>query len=268
MRTPNRHPAQAAAVLAALCALAAAVPAAAETIEKTLEQTYRLGAGGRVEVENVNGAVVVETWDRPEVRVRATKKVRASTEVSAAEAMERMRIVVEEGEGTLRLVTRYGATGDGLFGWLRGHTGGGSVSYHLMVPRGIRLAAETVNGGVTLRSVDGDVAAETVNGSIRVEDARGRLDASTVNGSIRVAMREVAPDADLDFSTTNGSVTVALPAGVRTDLRLRTTNGGIDVELPMEVHDRSRRRLDATVNGGGGSVRVETTNGAIRIVES
>ncbi|HEX2164080.1 MAG TPA: DUF4097 family beta strand repeat-containing protein [Thermoanaerobaculia bacterium] len=266
MRSPLRHLAPAAAVAALV--LAAAAPAAAETIEKTLEQTYRLGRGGHVEVENVNGAVVVETWDRSEVRVRATKKVRATSDESAAEAMERMRIVVEEGAGRLRLVTRYGEAGDGFFGWLRGHSERGSISYHLTVPRGIRLVAETVNGSVTLRSVDGDVAAETVNGSIKVEDARGRLDASTVNGSIKVAMREVAPDADLDFSTTNGSVTVALPADVRTDLRLRTTNGGIDVDLPMEVHDRSRRRLDATLNGGGGSVRVETTNGAIRVVES
>jgi hypothetical protein len=251
--------------LAAVLALAAAGSAAGETLEKTLQKTYPLAAGGEVVVDNVNGAVVVETWDRAEVRVRATKKVRAGNAETAAEAMERLRVRVETGGGRLRIATGRHDFEDGFFAWLRGQAASASVSYHLTVPRGIRLVAETVNGAITLRGVEGDFVASTVNGGIRVEDARGRLDASTTNGSIDVAMAEVAPDADLEFSTTNGAVSVTLPEDVRTDLRLRTTNGGIKVDFPIEATTQSRRRLDATLNGGGGSLRVQTTNGSIRI---
>lgn len=252
--------------LAAVLTLAAAGSAAGETLEKTLQKDYPLAAGGEVVVENVNGAVVVETWDRAEVRVRATKKVRAGSAATAAEAMERLRVRVETGDGRLRIATGRNDFQNGFFAWLRGQAASAGVSYHLTVPRGIRLVAETVNGSVTLRGVDGDFVASTTNGRIDVEDARGRVDASTTNGSIAVAMTEVAADADLDFSTTNGAVTVALPDDVRTDLRLRTTNGSIKVDFPVEVTTQSRRRLDASLNGGGGTLRVQTTNGSIRIV--
>lgn len=251
--------------LTAVLALAAAGGAAGETVTKTLQKDYPLAAGGEVRVENTNGAIVVETWDRAEVRVRATKKVRAGNPDTAAEAMERLRVRVETGPDRLHVSTGRSELDHGFFAWLRGQSASASVSYHLTVPRGVRLVAETVNGAVTLRGVDGDFVASTTNGAIKVDDARGRVDASTTNGSISVDMAAVAPDADLDFSTTNGSVSIALPQDVRADLRLRTTNGGIKVDLPVEITAQSRRRLDGTVNGGGGALRVQTTNGGIRI---
>ncbi len=37
------------------------------------EQTYQITANGRDSVSNVNGSIVVEAWDRNEVRLEATK---------------------------------------------------------------------------------------------------------------------------------------------------------------------------------------------------
>lgn len=254
------------ALAAAFVVLAAAGPAGAETIEKTLQKTYPLTAGGEVVVENVNGHVTVESWDRAEVRVRATKKVRAGSADTAAEAMERLKVIVQTGPDSLRIETGRHDFDDGFFAWLRGQTANASISYHLTVPRGIRLVAETVNGGITLRAVEGDFSASTTNGAVRIEEARGRVDVSTTNGSIRAEMTEVTPNADLAFSTTNGAVTVTLPEDVATRLRLRTTNGGIKVDFPVEVEGKSnRRRVDADLNGGGGNLRVSTTNGSISI---
>jgi len=254
-----------AAAFAGIAAFAAAGPAAAETVEKTLQNTYPMSARGEVVVENINGHVVVETWDRAEVRVRATKKVRAGSAEEAAEAMDRLEVRVKKGADRLHVETSHGNTELGFFDWMRGRTNG-SVSYHLTVPRGIRLVAETVNGGITLRGVDGDFSASTVNGGVRIEDARGKVDVSTTNGSIQAEMDAVTKNADMAFSTTNGAVTVTLPEDVATTLRLRTTNGGIHVDFPVEVRgERSRRRLDAELNGGGGTLRVSTTNGSINI---
>lgn len=252
--------------LAAVLVLAAAGPAVAETLEKTLQKTYPLSARGEVVVENVNGHVTVESWDRAEVRVRATKKVRAASAATAAEAMERLKVNVQTGDDRLRVSTARNDFDRGFFAWLRGQSADASVSYHLTVPRGIRLVAGTVNGGITLRSVEGDFVASTTNGAVRVEEARGRVDVSTTNGSIRAEMSEVTPNADMSFSTTNGAVTVTLPEDVATRLRLRTTNGGISVDFPVAIEGKSnRRRVDADLNGGGGTLRVSTTNGSIAI---
>lgn len=254
------------ALAAAFALFAAAGPAAAETLEKTLQKTYPLTAGGEVVVENVNGHVTVESWDRAEVRVRATKKVRAGSAAAAAEAMERLKVNVQTGTDSLHIKTGRHDFDDGFFAWLRGQAANASISYHLSVPRGVRLVAETVNGGITLRAVDGDFSASTTNGAVRVEEARGRLDVSTTNGSIRAEMTEVTPNANLAFSTTNGAVTVTLPDDVATRLKLRTTNGGIHVDFPVEIDGQAnRRRVDADLNGGGGELRVSTTNGSINI---
>ena len=53
--------------------------------------------------------------------------------------------------------------------------------------------------------------------------------------------------------------------------RLQSANGQIFsvadfLDLgPRPTVDQSRRRLDATINGGGPTIRVETTNGGIRV---
>jgi len=66
------------------------------------------------------------------------------------------------------------------------------------------------------------------------------------------------------FGTTNGGVTVRLPADTKADLRGQTVNGGINVEdLKVEEVERSRRSLEAKMNGGGVRVEAETTNGGI-----
>lgn len=256
------------ALAAAFAVLAVAGTASAEKIEKTLQNTYPLAAGGEVVVENVNGHVTVESWDRAEVRVRATKKVRAGSAEQAAETMERLKVRVQRAPDRLHIATDrlHESQTAGFLHWMLGRNGQASISYHLTVPRGIRLVAGTVNGGITLRAVDGDFVASTTNGAVRIEEARGRVDVSTTNGSIKAEMAEVAPNADMRFATTNGAVTVTLPEDVATTLRLRTTNGGINVDFPVEVEGKSnRRRVDADLNGGGGTLRVNTTNGSINI---
>src|SRR5580693_7607113 len=56
---------------ALLLAMASAVPCFA--ISKEFNQTYPLQPGGSFELQNVNGTVDVQTWDRNEVEVRAVK---------------------------------------------------------------------------------------------------------------------------------------------------------------------------------------------------
>jgi hypothetical protein len=44
------------------------------------------------------------------------------------------------------------------------------------------------------------------------------------------------------------------------------TNGGIDATgLTLETTEKTRRRLEGRLNGGGAPIRIEGTNGGIRI---
>jgi hypothetical protein len=57
-----------------------------------------------------------------------------------------------------------------------------------------------------------------------------------------------------------------MPKTQKARLSVRVTNGGIDTDnLTLETSEQSRKRLTATVNGGGPEVRLETTNGGVSI---
>src|SRR6202162_1321452 len=59
-----------------------------------------------------------------------------------------------------------------------------SVKITVQVPRGVRVGANSVNGGVSVRDVGAEVRANSVNGGVRVRNASGPVRAETVNGSV------------------------------------------------------------------------------------
>lgn len=85
---------------------------------------------------------------------------------------------------------------------------------------------------------------DAFNGSISVEGVHGRLRFHTLNGSVRLS--DVS--GDVDGETTNGSVAVSVSNGSPGGggLRVETTNGSVRLELPK---DFSAKVEASTVNG-------------------
>src|ERR1035438_539320 len=64
-------------------------------------QTYALTADGRVELDNINGAVHISTWERNEVKVDAVKYA------DSKERLEQARIDIDSGNDHLSIRTKY-----------------------------------------------------------------------------------------------------------------------------------------------------------------
>lgn len=257
----------AALLLVAAAALAAPVSAEAVTLTQSLDRTYPLADGGRVELANVNGSVTVDSWDRAEVRVRAVKTAKAADREDAERALREVKIGISRtGDRRLRIETESSRSGKSFLSRLFDQKGSASVAYHLTVPRGVDLEAETVNGRLDLDGVEGRIRLSTVNGAIHARDLAGAVRASTVNGGIEAEMRHLPAGADLAFETTNGGIELALPAGVQADVDASTTNGGVASDFPLESSGRwGPKRMHGALNGGGGKIRLETTNGRVTI---
>ncbi|HUF79093.1 MAG TPA: DUF4097 family beta strand repeat-containing protein [Thermoanaerobaculia bacterium] len=254
------------AVCAVTLLLAAASPVLAIELEKRLDQTYDLGGGGEVAVSNVNGAVVVEGWDRDVVRVQAVKKARAGSRARAEEALERIEVRVHRTGDRLEIRTRRPDSSSGFLSWVFGNHSNAGVSYTVSVPRRTDVEVATVNGKILVRGLEGAVEVDTTNGGIEVEDVRGSVDAGTTNGAIRVALQAVGEGRPMRFSTTNGAIQLSLPRSAQVSLDASTTNGGIDLDgFPADIRSRSRRHLRADVNGGGPEIELSTTNGGIKV---
>ncbi|HSK78220.1 MAG TPA: DUF4097 family beta strand repeat-containing protein [Thermoanaerobaculia bacterium] len=274
------------ALLALMGLVSAGMAAQAVTLKDRFQQTYPLQAGGTVTLDNVNGGVTIEAWDKNEVQVVADKEVKANDSDTARKAMQQVRIEVEKSAGRLDIVTKLPKQGSGLVDWMTGKNVNINVKYQVKVPRNAVLDIETVNGGIRLAGTHGKVDAETTNGALTIDGVHGNLrlgttngsisvarsagavEAETTNGSIEVELTEVPDGSDLAFETTNGSVTVRLPRDIRVSLDAATSNGRVSSDFDVDGADsKSKRRLSGDINGGGGKLRVRSTNGSVTIEE-
>lgn len=143
-----------------------------------------------------------------------------------------------------------------------------SVHFAVQLPKGVKVDASTVNGGLDIRGAQSEVEAETVNGDIDAATTQGPVNASTVNGSVHVSMDALTGDGDLKFSTVNGSVRAELPATLNADLEMSTVNGSLTSDYPLTLSGRiSPRHIRATIGNGGRRLRLETVNGSVRLVK-
>ncbi|HXW08552.1 MAG TPA: DUF4097 family beta strand repeat-containing protein [Vicinamibacterales bacterium] len=222
-------------------------------------KTFDLQPGGRVSVGNVNGRIAVEPSEGNTVEVVAVKTAKAASPEAAKQALERIEIVDQASPDTVSVETKIRRVSS-WFG-----SGGAQVGYTVRVPSGAVMRFTTVNGGVEVRGVDGQLTAETTNGGIVVRDITGSVEASTTNGGIDVDVLELS-EAGARLECTNGGIKLRLPPTARATISASVANGGIDTGgLQLETLESSRRRLEARLNGGGPQVRIEGTNGGIRI---
>ena len=239
-------------VLSALVLLSA-FPAFATT-EQVFEKTYPLQAGGQFVLDNVNGSVQVEGWDREEVEVTAVK-----TAQNDWGDVDRVQIEVDTQPREVDVHTRY-PDGEGA---------GVAVEYHIHVPNRVLLGSvHTVNGSLIVRGVDGGGELRSVNGDVEVLQSSGRFNAKTTNGNLRLQLRELGDGAPMSLETVNGSVELGLPWDARADLNMRNMNGEMysDVPVTSTVAMPGARAFHGRLGHGGVAISLRTVNGGIRLV--
>ena len=252
-------PALAALVLTAASAAHAQQQQRPELTEE-FHQTYPLGAGGRVSLSNINGAVKVSAWDRDEVKVDAVK--RAYT----AERLREAQIKIDASANRLRVETEYPE-----YRWssrdLERHENPATVEYTLTVPRGAIIdEISLVNGALSLEGLAGSVKASSVNGRVTAAGLSGPVNLSVVNGRLEASLDRLG-EGGVTLSAVNGELAVTLPSDANAVLRADTVHGGIrnDFNLPVRVGEYVGRNLAGRLGQGGSVVRLSNVNGPITI---
>ena len=147
-----------------------------------------------------------------------------------------------------------------------------SVSYRIRVPRNIDLGLKAMNGGLSVDGVTGSMEMRTVNGGIKLSNVAGMIKGRTTNGGIKVGLNGAAWTGEgLDLETTNGGVKISIPANFSANVVAGTVNGGFKSDFPELRPPKSKnkwnrnKRVNASLNGGGVTIRAVTTNGGIKI---
>jgi hypothetical protein len=258
-------------LLAASAAIALAVPAAnAQERDDSFKWTGGIEAGRTVYVRNLNGAVRVETATGATAEVRAVKQWRRGdpkdVKITAEKTARGDILVCAIWEGRKTRCDEDGYSSSGDDSWFGRRDNDVSVEFTIMLPKGVKLDASTVNGALGIAGATAAVKARTVNGSIEAASTSGPVSAKTVNGSVRVRAGAIGTE-DVAYETVNGSITLEIPDGVNADLDMRTVNGGVTSEdFPITIQGRiDRRRIEGKLGKGGPEIRLSTVNGSIRL---
>ncbi len=238
-------------LLTLVVALASAAPCFA--ISKDFNQTYPLQPGGSFELQNVNGTVEVQGWDRDTVEIHAVKSAK-----QRESDLDRVSIEVDAKPEAISLVTRY-PQDEGVEV---------VVNYTVRVPRGARVQhVGTVNGTLRVAGLDAVEDLHTVNGNIEVFESGGNVHAHTTNGSVQLELARLHDKDGAAAETTNGSILLAIPTDTHADLEARSLNGSFSSELPLTMQGSQRpREVRGRLGNGGVPIRLNTVNGGIRVV--
>lgn len=239
------------AVFALVLAAASAAPCFA--ISKEFNQTYPLQAGGSFELQNVNGTVDVQAWDREEVEVHAVK-----TAKHKESDLELVSIDVDAKPDAVSVTTRY-PQNEGVEV---------AVEYIVHVPHCAHVErVGTVNGTLRISGVEAVEELRTVNGNIEVYEGGGSVHAHTTNGNVHLELLHDLDKNGAVAETTNGSVLLAVPADMRANLEALCLNGSFSSELPLALESTQRpRETRGKLGKGGAPIRLRTVNGGIRVV--
>lgn len=248
-------PAAGLAVFASMVAIALCLSSPVFAANQTFLRTYPLNSGGCFLLENVNGSVRVEGWERDVVEVRAVK-----SSLGDPRDLDRVRIAVVSEPGEVAVRTLY-PEGQGVEV---------AVEYVIHVPYRVLLdSIDTVNGSVVVRGVQGRGDLRSVNGNVEVLNSSGRFSARTTNGDLHLELRKLLDGGPVNIQTVNGSVFLGLPSNARADLKVLNMNGDFVSELPVvsTAGTFSSRVFRARLgDGGGGQISVRTINGGIHLV--
>jgi Putative adhesin len=222
-------------------------------ISKEFNQSYPLQPGGSLELQNVNGTVDVQGWDRNEVEVHAVK-----TAKHKESDLERVSIEVDAKPDAVSIATHY-PQNEGVEV---------AVDYTIRVPHSAHVERiGTVNGTLRIAGVESVEDLHTVNGNIEVFDGGGTVHARTTNGNVHLELARLPEKTGAFAETTNGSLVLAVPANMQADVEARCLNGNFSSELPMTMESSQRpREMHGKLGRGGAPIHLRTVNGGIRVV--
>lgn len=253
---------------------------------RTEQRTEKLAQGSKLWVKNRNGGIRVTGWDRDEVAL--TAQIRDSEK-------RRIELVLLRKGSDLDIEAVFQQPS-----WSFGVYISPRCEMTLQVPRKILGHFRTTNGTVAVEHIDGYARCEATNGSILVADVRGEVYVDTTNGPIearnlaarikgsttngRIVLEDVAGGINLE--TTNGNIRARSLDGWGEGIHLESTNGSIEVELGKatgdlvaenshgsldikvagaQVIEISKHSAHVKVPGRAQAIRLETTNGSIRV---
>jgi len=203
--------------------------------ETTVTREYDGAELSEFVVETTNGDIDIREQQRETVNVEATKHA------ADEDALKDITLVEDRTGERLSLSAESDDSGLLSFG------SAPRMDLVLVVPDQLSITTESTNGDIDI----GSRTAESLN-------------AESTNGDIAFSL---ANPSDIRANTTNGDVSIRLPATAEPSVSFETTNGEVATSGLEAGTIEADSEINQTIGNGTHRIRVDTTNGDLRIQE-
>jgi DUF4097 and DUF4098 domain-containing protein YvlB len=223
-------------MLAAFAVLALAAPAVHVDDTETVTRTIAMPAGGTLSLKTFSGRVTITPVDGNEVTINAVRR-------GSRRRLDNVRLDVYSSGSTVYVDANH-----------RDHSWWGDNvvdnDLDVRVPRRANLHITSFSAPI---DVDGVEAAEVT--------------AHTFSGRVDLRLSRWQEHERIDIHTFSGRVALRVPDNAAGHLDFDSFSGHLDSDVPLTLHSTNRRRLSAELGAGagGGTLRVHTFSGGVKI---
>ncbi|MCP4727955.1 MAG: DUF4097 domain-containing protein [bacterium] len=143
-------------------------------IKDVEKKNFKVSPGGKLFLYNQDGRIDIESWDKDEVEVIVTKRVRDRNSDREEELMEEIDITYEHSGDDVdirnRTFERRGNRFDDIFG--SGRNRYIIIDFEIKVPENYNIELVNDDGDVELRNLSGDVSVEMDDGDTRLSNIK------------------------------------------------------------------------------------------------
>jgi hypothetical protein len=141
-------------------------------------------------------------------------------------------------------------------------TSGGGIE---LTGGGGSLKGESSGGGVKVKDFRGPVSVESSGGGVTVENAGGKLRAESSGGPVHAVLPSPIP-GDVSLESSGGGVTVQVSGDAAFNLDAESSGGGVSCDLPITIQGKKQHdELKGAVNGGGPTLKLESSGGGVHV---
>jgi DUF4097 and DUF4098 domain-containing protein YvlB len=259
------------------------------------ERRFTVKGTPTVHVSTYDGAIDIQSWDKPDVMVEIEKRgpTRESVnelQIKSSQDGDTITLEVPRPNEAFHLVGMRQSPTARFIVWLpnrsdvTARSGDGSI---IVQHVNGRIDLHTGDGSIKATGTTGDLSLTTGDGSVVAEDVQGRLVVDTGDGAVNVsgivsrlrlhtgdgsivyrALAATEMSDDWEITTGDGAVLIYLPSGFGAELDAHTGDGSIQNDLGIAAGqggEISRRTVRGRLGEGGRRLRVRTGDGSIRL---
>jgi DUF4097 and DUF4098 domain-containing protein YvlB len=244
-------------VLRCLSLLLVAAPLAWGAIERVDNRVFPVQPGCTLKLDTYRGAILVTEGDQPEISVALTLRFAVDTEEEADRIREALNLEMKAEGNTVVIRARNPRETRIRFVWHDKYQI--DLSYVITVPRQCHVDLTTLNGGIKVGNLEGNLVARADTGSISFKRITGSVEAKTNFGEILVSrcsgavklhvlrgtLRVGTVGGTADLKNDSGDIEVL---GIRANAKVYCAAGDVTIGFYKGVAGDSR------VDASGGNI--------------